>query len=138
MQLQHKELTAQLSKLSSIHATVKQLHENALARDKRVVSVKETQTELETRANTLLRKLLTINQPQTSEAEDKWFKELTRVKTRLSGTRGMITEVKLRITEGKKFVELAEKRVDRDDEPEKKKLDGRVMEAVEEAYDDIF
>jgi hypothetical protein len=138
LELQHKDLAVHLSKLSSIYATVTELHENALTRDKRVVSLKETQTELETRANTLLRKLLTINQPQTSEAEDKWFKELMRVKSRLSGQRGMIAEVKLRITEGKKFVELAGKRVEGEDEPEKKKLDGRVMEAIEEAYDNVF
>ena len=92
--------------------------------------------ELESRANTLLRKLLTLNQPQTSEAEEKWFKELTRVKSRLNGQRGLLAEVKLRVAEGRKFVELAGKKhgENEDEEVGKRKLDGRVMEAIEEAY----
>lgn len=138
LELQHKELAAQLSKLSSTHKTVTNLQSNAISRSKRLHSVKQTQIELESKANSLLRKLLTINQPQTSEAEEKWFKELTRVKSRLNGQRGLLAEVKLRVAEGKKFIELAGKRVGENGEDGdgvgKRKLDGRVMEAIEEAY----
>lgn len=91
--------------------------------------------ELESRANTLLRKLLTLNQPQTSEAEEKWFKELTRVKSRLNGQRGLLAQAKLRVAEGRKLVELAgKKHGENEDEVGKRKLDGRVMEAIEETY----
>jgi hypothetical protein len=134
LELQHKELGAQLSKLSSTHNSVKELQENATARDSRLKSVRETQTDLESRANVLLRKLVTINQPQTSEAEEKWFKELTRVKARLEGQRGLMMEVKTRMAEGRKYVELASKRNETGDDVGVRKLDGRVMEAIEEAY----
>ena len=134
MELQHKELGAQLSKLSSTHNSVRELQENATARDSRIKSVRETQTDLESRANVLLRKLVTINQPQTSEAEEKWFKELTRVKARLEGQRGLMMEVKTRMAEGRKYVELASKRNEAGDDVGVRKLDGRVMEAIEEAY----
>jgi hypothetical protein len=134
LELQHKELGAQLSKLSSTHNSVKELQENATARDSRLKSVRETQTDLESRANVLLRKLVTLNQPQTSEAEEKWFKELTRVKARLEGQRGLMTEVKTRMAEGRKYVELASKRNETGDDVGVRKLDGRVMEAIEEAY----
>jgi hypothetical protein len=131
LELQHKEFLTQLSKLSSTHTAVTELHENSKSREQRLVTVQQTQTELESKANILLRKLLTINQPQTSEAEEKWFKELARVKSRIEGQSGFLGEVKLRIAEAKKFVELAGKS---NDEGGKKKLDGRVMEAIEEAY----
>jgi hypothetical protein len=134
LELQHKELGAQLSKLSSTHNSVKELQENATARDSRLTSVRETQTDLESRANVLLRKLVTINQPQTSEAEEKWFKELTRVKARLEGQRGLMMEVRTRMVEGRKYVELASKRNETGDDVGVRKLDGRVMEAIEEAY----
>ena len=98
--------------------------------------MKQTQIELESRANTLLRKLLSLNHPQTSEAEEKWFKELARVKSRLNGQRGLLAESKLRVAEGRKFVELAGKKHGKNEEEGvgKRKLDGRVMEAIEEAY----
>jgi hypothetical protein len=124
--------------LSSTHNAVTSLQKASLSRTKRVESVKETQVELESRANTLLRKLLTVNQPQPSEAEEKWFKELRRVKTRLNGQRGLLTEIKNRIAEGRRFVELAGKRIGEETDDEigvgKRKLDGRVTEAIEEAY----
>lgn len=101
---------------------------------KRLDNVNEKQRELEDRANRLLRQLVTMNAPQTSEAEDKWFKELTRVKTRLDGQRGLVTEVKTRMGEGRKFIELAG-RQGKEEDNGKRKLDGRVMEAIEEAYD---
>jgi hypothetical protein len=134
LELQQKELGAHLSKLSSVMTSIKQLDENAKSRETRLEVVKETQHDLENRANVLLRKLLTINQPQTSEAEDKWFKELARVKTRIEGQRGLMMEVKTRIAEGKKYVELAARKNENGDEAGKKKLDGRVMDAIEEAY----
>ena len=124
--------------MSSTHNTVNSLQKASLSRTKRIESIKKTQIELESRANTLLRKLLTVNQPQTSEAEEKWFKELTRVKTRLNGQRGLLAEVKNRIAEGRKFIELAAKRSGEETDEEvgvgKRKLDGRVTEAIEEAY----
>jgi hypothetical protein len=134
LELQRKELGAQLSKLSSTHNTIKELQENATARDLRLDLVKKTQTDLESRANVLLRKLITINQPQTSEAEEKWFKELTRVKSRLEGQRGLMTEVKTRMAEGRKYIELGSKRREVGVDVGVRKLDGRVMEAIEEAY----
>lgn len=93
--------------------------------------------ELETRANVLLRKLLTINAPQTSEAEEKWFKELSRVKARLDGQRGLLAEARARVMEGKKLLESAGKGRENENEESsggKKKVDGRVIEAIEEAY----
>lgn len=119
---------------------VKSLQNNSSSRETRFQSVKETQADLEIRANTLLRKLLTINQPQTSEAEEKWFKELTRVKARLHGQRGLLAEAKLRVGEGRKLVEMAGKRSSGETENDeetvvgKRKFDGRVMEAIDEAY----
>jgi hypothetical protein len=83
----------------------------------------------------LLRKLLTVNQPQTSEAEEKWFKELTRVKSRIEGARGLLAEIKSRMTEGRKLVELARKKSENNEEIDKTQLDSRVMEAIEETYD---
>ena len=104
----------------------------------RLTTVKESQTELEIHANVLLRKLLTINAPQTSEAEEKWFKELARVKARLDGQRGLLSETRARVTEGRKLLEAAGKRgVDNDEDEvsgEKIKFDGRVIDAIEEAY----
>lgn len=123
--------------MSSTHATVLNLQKFSTSRINRIQSIKETQLELESRANSILRKLLTINQPQTSEAEEKWFKELTRVKSRLNGQRGLLVVAKLRVAEAKKFIELAEKRAGENEEDGglgKRKLDGRVMEAIEEAY----
>ena len=134
MELQQKELAAHLSKLASITATVKQLEENTRTREERLQSVKDAQRDLESRANVLLRKLLTMNQPQTSEAEDKWFKELARVKARIEGPRGLMTEVKTRLAEGKKYIELASRRNENGDNGSKRKLDGKIMEAIEEAY----
>jgi len=133
LELQHKELSTQLSKLSSTYKTISSLQETAKSRNSRLESVKSTQIDFESRANLLLRKLLTISQPQTSEAEEKWFKELTRVKSRINGQRGLIAEVKSRLAEGRKFVELAGKKNENDEEGGKKKLDVRVMEAIEEA-----
>ena len=103
-------------------------------RDARLRAVKNAQNELEARYNSLLRQLLATNQPQKSEAEEKWFKELTRVKIRLDSQRGLVAEVKSRMGEGKRFIELASRRVEKDEESGKKKLDGRVMEAIEETY----
>ena len=123
-----------MSKLSSTYGTIQQLEANASSRAERFQSVKQTQTELESRANILLRKLLMLNQPQTSEAEERWFKELARVQSRLNGQRGLLAEVKLRIAEGRKFVELAGKKDAENEEVGKRKLDGRVMEVIEEAY----
>jgi len=134
IELQQKELTAHLSKLASITASVKQIKENNKTRETRLSEIQEMQHDLEGRANVLLRKLFTINQPQTSEAEDKWFKELGRVKTRIEGQRGLMTEVKTRIAEGKKYIELASRKNENSEEGGKKKLDGRVMDAIEEAY----
>jgi hypothetical protein len=52
----------------------------------------------------------------------------------LNGQRGLLAEVKLRIAEGRKFVELAGKKDAENEEVGKRKLDGRVMEVIEEAY----
>jgi hypothetical protein len=137
LELQHKELSAHLSKVSASYENVKDLQSNAESRTSRLETVKQTQTNLETRANVLLRKLLTINAPQTSEAEDKWFKELARVKGRLDGPRGLLGEARARIAEGKRLLELAGRRAGNDDEEGiggKKKLDSKVMDAIEEAY----
>ena len=135
LELQHKELSAHLSKLASITSSVKQLQENQRIRGERLNSVRETQRGLEGQANVLLRKLLTMNQPQTSEAEDKWFKELARVKARIEAHRGLMMEVRTRMVEAKKYIELAARKSENAEEGRKKKLDGRVMEAIEEAYD---
>lgn len=56
------------------------------------------------------------------------------MKSRLEGQRGLMTEVKTRMAEGRKYIELANKRNEAGDEVGVRKLDGRVMEAVEEAY----
>ena len=143
LELQHKELAAQLSKLSSTHTTITKFQKSSQSRTKRLESIKKNQFDLESRANSLLRKLLTINHPQTSEAEEKWFKELSRVNSKLHGQRGFLVETKTRIAEGKKYIELAEKRSGSDDQSQedtggKRKLDGRVMEAIEEAYGPLF
>jgi hypothetical protein len=92
---------------------------------------------LEIRGNVLLRKLLTINAPRTSEAEDKWFRELARVRGRLDGQRGLLGEARARVAEGKRLLEVAGKRGENEDEEGlagRKKLDGKVMDAIEEAY----
>jgi hypothetical protein len=126
-----------LSKVSAAYENVSDLQVNAESRNSRLAMVQQAQTELENRANILLRKLLTINAPQTSEAEEKWFKELARVKARLDGQRGLLAETRARVTEGKRLLELAGKRGENEDEETvggKKKLDGRVMDAIEEAY----
>jgi hypothetical protein len=135
LELQHKELSTHLSKLSSTHTSIQELEKNVETRGKRLDNVNDTQRELEDRANRLLRLLVTMNAPQTSEAEDKWFKELMRVKTRIDGQRGLVTEVKTRMGEGRKFIELAGRQGVKEEESGKRKLDGRVMEAIEEAYD---
>jgi dynactin complex subunit len=132
--LQHKELSAHLSKVSAAYENVKDLQSNAESRTSRLETVKQSQTNLETRANVLLRRLLTINAPQTSEAEDKWFKELARVKGRLDGQRGLLGEARARVAEGKRLLELAGRRGENDDEEGKKKLDSKVIDAIEEAY----
>jgi hypothetical protein len=134
LELQRKELGAHLSKLSSTHSSIQQLEKDVTTRDSRLDAVNTTQKELETRANTLLRQLVTVHQPTTSEAEDKWFKELRRVKGLLEGQRGLLSEVKSRMNEGRKFVELSGRRGENED-GEKRVLDTRVMEAIEEAYD---
>lgn len=82
----------------------------------------------------MLRKLLTINQPQTSEAEEKWFKELSRVKAKLEGPRGLLVEAKSRMSEGRKYLELARENKENGEEPGKQRLDSRVMESIEEGY----
>jgi hypothetical protein len=132
LELQQKELRAQLSRLSATHATVTELHSNLISRDQRIKTAKETQTTLEFRANSLLRKLLTVNQPQISEAEEKWFKELLRVKSKVRSRTGTMAETKLRIAEAKKLVDVATKHGG--DSDQVKFADTRVMEAVEEAY----
>ena len=134
MELQHKELQAHLSKLSSTCRTVAELREIAQTRDKRLEAAKQKQADLESRANILLRKLLTINQPQVSEAEEKWFKELSRVEACLKGPRGLLDEVKSRLTEANKYIELRAQREEDGDESGKRKIDARVMESIEEAY----
>ena len=134
MELQNKELESQLSKLRSSINTVTTLVENDRTQATTISEIQLRQQRLEVQANTLLRKLLTMNQPQTSEAEEKWFKELTRVKARLDGQRGLVHEIKARLAEGRKFVEMASKRSDNDEETEKRKIDWRVMEAIDEAY----
>ena len=135
--LQHRELEGHLSKVSVAYENVKDLEANAESRTSRLETMKQTQMRLETRANVLLRKLLTINAPQTSEAEEKWFKELARVKGRLDGQRGLLGETRARVAEGKRLLELAGKRGENEDEVGiggKKKLDSKVMDAIEEAY----
>ena len=138
LELQQKELSAHLSKVSAASENVKDLQANANSRTSRLATVKESQTELEIRANVLLRKLLTINAPQTSEAEEKWFKELVRVKARLDGQRGLLSESRARLTEGRKLLEAAGKRGENNDQDEvsggKMKFDGRVMDTIEEVY----
>lgn len=53
----------------------------------------------------------------------------------MNGQRGLLAEVKLRVAEGRKFIELAGKKHEGDEEEMgKRTLDGRVMEAIEEAY----
>ena len=94
-------------------------------------AVRQTQEDLESRANSLLRKFLSINQPQISDAEDKWFKELVRVKSQIESPVGLVSQAKLRIAEAKRMVELAAKN---GDDVGKTKLDARVMETIEEAY----
>ena len=126
VELQRKELQAHLSKLSSTVDTITTLQT-------RLSAIEQTQSELESRANSLLRQLLTINHPLPSEAEEKWFKELARVKARLD--RGLKTETKVRLAEGRKFLEIAGRRALEDYEiGAGRKVDGRVMEAIEEAY----
>ena len=90
--------------------------------------------DLESHANTLLRQLLTINHPLMSEAEEKWFKELARVKARVD--RGLKVETKVRVAEGRKVVEISGRRGA--EEGGGKKVDGRVVEAIEEAYGPLF
>ena len=80
---------------------------------------------------------MTINHPLTSEAEEKWFKELARVKARVD--RGLKVETKVRVAEGRKVVEIAGRRGGAEEEGERgKKVDGRVVEAIEEAYGPAF
>ena len=77
---------------------------------------------------------MTINHPLTSEAEEKWFKELARVKARVD--RGLKVETKVRVAEGRKVVEIAGRRGEEGEGG--KKVDGRVVEAIEEAYGPVF
>jgi len=132
LSLQRKELSSHLSKLHSTHESIQRLQENIAERSIKLDSVKDTQRDLEDRANTLLRQLVTMNQPRTSDAEEKWFKELTRVKSRIDGPRGLVAEVKTRMSEGRKFIELAGRKGEVEINAERK-LDGRVTEAIEEA-----
>ena len=59
------------------------------------------------------------------------------MKTRLEGQRGLVTEVKTRMAKGRKVVELAGRRgengLGEEGKMAVKKVDGRVMEAIEEA-----
>lgn len=143
LELQQKELQTHLSKLSSTNDTITTLETKTPTQESRVSAIRQTQSELESRANSLLRQLLTINHPIPSEAEEKWFKELVRVKARLD--RGLKMETKVRVAEGRKFVEIAGKRYTEQEgegggsgSGTGKKVDGRVVEAIEEAYGSCF
>jgi hypothetical protein len=137
VELQQKELQTHLSKLSSTTSTITTLQTKSPLQQTRLSNVQQTQSELESRANSLLRQLLTINHPLASEAEDKWFKELARVKARVD--RGLKVETKVRLAEGRNVVEIAGRRGRGEDVGEGgKKVDGRVVEAIEEAYDHWF
>ena len=138
LELQQKEMETHLSKLSSTANTITTLETKIPTQANRLSTVKATQSELESRANSLLRQLLTINHPLPSEAEEKWFKELVRVKARID--RGLKMETKVRVAEGRKFVEIAGRRAHGEGEGGGggKKVDGRVVEAIEEAYGSFF
>jgi hypothetical protein len=134
VELQQKELQTHLSKLTSTATTITTLQTKSPHHQTRLSTVQKRQLDLESRANSLLRQLLTINHPLTSEAEEKWFKELARVKARVD--RGLKVETKVRVAEGRKVVEIAGRRGEEGDGG--KKVDGRVVEAIEEAYGPAF
>jgi hypothetical protein len=83
-----------------------------------------------TRTNALLRTLQTHPHSLPSDAESRWFKELSRVNTYLNRT--FAPDVHGKLAEARRYADLARGRGETEEEG--KGVDWRVLEAVEEMY----